>query len=140
MIAKIRQFCNRFVILTSAQLILKMRHTLLGRIYGEGLGVAHPPPPKVTCGFPIQLVFCKKKTMWFVGVEVEQETSAPSLVPRPVRAIRVTRGGLEPSAIGEFSRQALQVTSHPKSPRTTGNEAGVHPLLKKNPGSAPGLR
>ena len=29
-----------------------------------------------------------------------------SLVPRPVRAIRVTRGGLEPSAIGEFSRQA----------------------------------
>ena len=46
-----------------------------------------------------------------------------SLVPRPVRAIRVTRGGLEPSAIGEFSRQAWQVTSHPKSPRTTGNEA-----------------
>ena len=34
-----------------------------------------------------------------------------SLVPRPVRAIRVTRGGMEPSAIargvlGEFSRQA----------------------------------
>jgi len=29
-----------------------------------------------------------------------------SLVPRPVRAIRVTRGGLEPTAIGEFSRQA----------------------------------
>ena len=46
-----------------------------------------------------------------------------SLVPRPVRAIRVTRGGLEPSAIGEFPRQAWQVTSHPESPRTTGNEA-----------------
>ena len=34
-----------------------------------------------------------------------------SLVPRPVRAIRVTRGGFEPSAIaqgvlGEFSQQA----------------------------------
>ena len=30
-----------------------------------------------------------------------------SLLPRPVRAIRVTRGGLEPSAIArEFSRQA----------------------------------
>lgn len=31
-----------------------------------------------------------------------------SLVPRqePIRAIRVTMGGLEPSAIGEFSRQA----------------------------------
>ena len=100
------------------------------------------PPPEMTCGFLIQLVFCKKKTMWFFGVEVEQETSAPSLVARPVRATRVTRGGLEPSAIvlGEFSRQASQVTSHPKSPRTTGNEAGVHPLLQKNPGSAPGLR
>ena len=41
----------------------------------------------------------------------------------------MTRGGLKPSAIargvrGEFSQQAWQVTSHPKSPRTTGNEAG----------------
>ena len=34
-------------------------------------------PPEVTCGFLIQLVFCKKKTMWLIGVEVEQETSAP---------------------------------------------------------------
>ena len=39
----------------------------------------HTPPPEMTCGFLIQLVFCKKKkTMWFTGVEVEQETSAPS--------------------------------------------------------------
>ena len=37
-------------------------------------------PPEMTCGFLIQLVFCrKKKTMWFIGVEVEQETSAPLL-------------------------------------------------------------
>ena len=36
-----------------------------------------PPPPEMTCGFLIQLVFCPKKTMWFIGVEVEQETSAP---------------------------------------------------------------
>ena len=35
------------------------------------------PPPEMTRGFLIQLVFCKKKTMWFIGVEVEQETSAP---------------------------------------------------------------
>ena len=37
------------------------------------------PPPEMTCDFLIQLVFCKKKkkTMWFIGVEVEQETSAP---------------------------------------------------------------
>ena len=36
-------------------------------------------PPEMTCGFLIQLVFCKKKkkTMGFIGVEVEQETSAP---------------------------------------------------------------
>ena len=31
-------------------------------------------PPEITCGF---LVFCEKKTMWFIGVEVEQEKSAP---------------------------------------------------------------
>ena len=41
------------------------------------------PPPEMTCGFLIQLVSLttgilrKKKTMWFIGVEVEQETSAP---------------------------------------------------------------
>ena len=41
-------------------------------------GCAPPPPfPEMTCGFLIQLVFCTKKTMWFIGVEVEQETSAP---------------------------------------------------------------
>ena len=38
-----------------------------------------PPPPEMTCGFLIELVlvFCKNKAMWFIGVEVEQETSAP---------------------------------------------------------------
>ena len=44
---------------------------------GRVQGVRTPPPPEMTCGFLIQLVFCKKKTMWFIGVEVEQETSAP---------------------------------------------------------------
>ena len=43
-----------------------------GRVQG-----VRTPPPQMTCGFLIQLVFCKKKTMWFIGVEVEQETSAP---------------------------------------------------------------
>ena len=33
--------------------------------------------PAMTWGFLIQLVFCKKKTIWFIGVELEQETSAP---------------------------------------------------------------
>ena len=35
-----------------------------GQIQGEGAGVAHPPPPW-------------EKTVWFIGVEVEQETSTP---------------------------------------------------------------
>ena len=48
---------------------------IAGADLGEGL-------TKMTCGFLIQLVFCKekkkeKKTMWFIGIEVEQETSAP---------------------------------------------------------------
>ena len=34
--------------------------------------VRTPPPPEMTCGF-----LQKKKTMWFIGVEVEQETCAP---------------------------------------------------------------
>ena len=34
--------------------------------------------PEITCGFLKQQVLCEKtKTMWFIGVEVEQETSAP---------------------------------------------------------------
>ena len=36
------------------------------------------PLPEMTCSFLIQLVFGeKRKTMWFIGVEVERETSAP---------------------------------------------------------------
>ena len=44
---------------------------------GRCRGCAPPRPPEMTCGFLMQLIFCKKKTMWFIGVEVEQETSAP---------------------------------------------------------------
>ena len=51
------------------------------RGWAAGGGPPPPPPPpppnEMTCGFLIQLVFCKKKAMWFIGVEVEQETSAP---------------------------------------------------------------
>ena len=53
-----------------------------GQIKGEGAGGAHPPP-EMTCGFLIQLLFCKKKTIWFIGVEVEQETSAPPPKKKP---------------------------------------------------------
>ena len=49
-----------------------------GADVGGGCRGCAPPPPDMTCGFLIQLVFFKKKkTMWFIGVEVEQETSAP---------------------------------------------------------------
>ena len=55
-----------------------------GRIWGEGAGgCSHPPPfPEVTGSFLIQLVFCQKKTMWFIGVEVEQETSVHPLLKK----------------------------------------------------------
>ena len=45
-----------------------------------------PPPPEMTSSFLIQLVFCKKKTMWFIDVEVEQETSAPPPKKNPESA------------------------------------------------------
>ena len=42
-------------------------------------------PPEMTCSFLIQLVFCGKKK-WFIGVEVEQETSAPPPKKNPESA------------------------------------------------------
>ena len=43
-----------------------------------------PPPPEMTWGSLIQLVFCqKKKTMWLIVVEVEQETSAVPTKKKP---------------------------------------------------------
>ena len=53
---------------------------------GECRGCARPPPPpppEMTCGFLIQLVVCKKKTMWFISVEVEKRTSAPPAKKNP---------------------------------------------------------
>ena len=62
---------------------LKKMFTALfrGGSRGRVQGVRTPPPiPEMTCDFLIQLIFCqKKKTMWFIGIEVEQETSAPLL-------------------------------------------------------------
>ena len=61
-------------------------------------GGAHPPPPEMTCGFLIQLVFCPPPPkMWFIGVEVEQETSAPPPKKNPGSAPDaplLTRGSL----------------------------------------------
>ena len=51
--------------------------TCRGGSRGRVQGVRTPPGDDLR--FLIQLVFCKKKkrTMWFIGVEVEQDTSAP---------------------------------------------------------------
>ena len=51
---------------------LQTRGGSRGRVQG-----VRTPPLEMTCGFLIQLVFCQKKTMWFIGVEVKQETIAP---------------------------------------------------------------
>ena len=48
-----------------------------GRIYGEGAGAAHPPPPRYDLRFSNTTGILQKKTMWSIGVEVDQETSAP---------------------------------------------------------------
>ena len=64
--------------------ILRVDPVPQGRIWGGGCGrgCATPPhpPPKVTRGFLIQLIFCKKKkTLWLIGVEVKHETGLKNL-------------------------------------------------------------
>ena len=58
--------------------IMMIVKVIQGGFLGVAAGGCAPPPPTpdMTCGFLIQLIFCQKKTMWFIGVEV-QETSAP---------------------------------------------------------------
>ena len=47
---------------------------------GGGGGPPPPPPPEMTCDFLIlELLFCKKKTLWFVGVEVKHKTRLKNL-------------------------------------------------------------
>ena len=75
-------------------------HTKLGHVClstGADLGGGCrgcAPPPEMTCSFLIQLVFCKKK-MWFIGVEVEQEMSAPPPEKNPGSAPVVTQHHLD---------------------------------------------
>ena len=72
-------FCNMSCWLNSSYFSGKCLVCVAGRGRSRGRvqGVRTPPPsPEMTCGFLIQLVFFKK-TMWFISVEVEQETSAP---------------------------------------------------------------
>ena len=70
--------------------ILKLeRYLYRGGSRGRVQGVR--TPPEMTCGCLIQLVFFKKiKTMWFIGVEVEQEKGAPPPKKNPGSAPVIT--------------------------------------------------
>ena len=69
----------KMIVVMVVVLMMMTTVRLTGADLGGGCrGCATPPPSEMTRCFLIQLVFCKKKkTMWFIGVEVEQETSAP---------------------------------------------------------------
>ena len=75
-----------------------------GRISGEGAGGTHPSPPEMTCGFLIQLVFCKKNKKTIIGVEVEQETSAPPPKENPGSApVSLSLGKESPYSFSQFN-------------------------------------
>ena len=83
---------------------------ITGADLGEGAGGVHTPPPcEMTCSFLIQLVLCKKKTMWFIAVEVEQETSAPTPKKNPGYApeLGVGQGGTLTSFLSNIMQIAL---------------------------------
>ena len=53
------------------------RNTYRGGSRGRVQGVRTPPPPRDDLRFSNTTGILQKETMWFIGVEVEQETSAP---------------------------------------------------------------
>ena len=66
-----QQYCNAVLhwkTVAANRLVHKPRGGSRGRVQG----VLTPPPPEMTCGFLIQLVFCKKKLCGLL-----EETSAP---------------------------------------------------------------
>ena len=83
------------------------------------------PPPEMTCGFLIQLVFCEKKTMWFIGVEVEQGTSAPPPKKNPGSAPAAPYG--EKSSCKTFYVNNRDLVS--KTKMTTGRAEAYMVLL-----------
>ena len=68
----------------------------LGRHILHGLCKGVPPPPGFKCPM---VMFNWRCTSLTLSMKVIYQFHRYSLVPRPVCAIRVTRGGLEPSAI-----------------------------------------
>ena len=55
-------------------------------------------PPEMTCGFLIQLVFCKKKKNWFIGVEVKSKRRVHPLLKEildpPLPGVLILRGAI----------------------------------------------
>ena len=71
-----------------------------------------PPPSEMTCSLLIQLVFCKKKnTMWFTGVEVEQETSVPP--PKKIPGSAPAIASVEPTLPSYTIYSISLLPSHP---------------------------
>ena len=87
-----------------------------GADLGGGCRGCVPPPPEMTCGFLVQLVFCKKKTMRFIGVEVEQETSAPPPKRNPGSApvIAIKFQTFSPSALSSEIKSFAFISSRGK--------------------------
>ena len=64
-----------------SSLSVKLRGGSMGRVQG-----VRTPPPEMTRGLTNTTGILPKKTMWFIGVEVEQETSAPPPKKNPESA------------------------------------------------------
>jgi len=79
------------------------------------MGLAHYKKLRLTYGSEANKVFQQWPQPYFFRWG-SRDVGNRSLVPKPIRAMRVSGGGLEPSAIarvqGEFSRRDLWVTSH----------------------------
>ena len=63
------------------QIFLKIEFGMSGADLGGLYRGCAPPPPRDDLGFSNTTGILPKKTVWFIGVEVEQETSAPGSAP-----------------------------------------------------------
>ena len=63
------------------QIFLKIEFGMSGADLGGLYRGCTPPPPRDDLGFSNTTGILPKKTVWFIGVEVEQETSAPGSAP-----------------------------------------------------------
>ena len=63
------------------QIFLKIEFGMSGADLGGLYRGCAPPPPPDDLGVSNTTGILPKKTVWFIGVEVEQETSAPGSAP-----------------------------------------------------------